>query len=371
MSRVRRLALAAALVAAVAVVVSLLRGDEPPDPVPRAPLAVGVVANTQDLDDRPRGRFQDRAAAAGAGWLREEILWSEVEPRRGTWRWGRYDRTVADAARRGLRVLALLSSAPPWAADAPNVLPRRDQDFARFAARAARRYGPDGRFWRENPSLPRLPITVYELWNEPYLVDFSADGVDPQRYAGLALAAARAGREAAPGTRWLVAADLSDGPDRIDWLGGLYRRAGRLRGAFDGVAVHPYSTQPPSTPSGTRAQDRTRTRRVERIHAELVRRGDGDLPLWLTEIGWSTCAASPDCVDEDQQARYVEELFALVRGPWRSFVAGVFLYRLQDWQADPPPDDVQERFGVLRADGSPKPAHAALRRVAAMAGRRP
>src|SRR5258707_816180 len=33
----------------------------------------------------------------------------------------------------------------------------------------ARRYGPSGSFWAQNPQLPRHPITAWQIWNEPNL----------------------------------------------------------------------------------------------------------------------------------------------------------------------------------------------------------
>ncbi len=66
--------------------------------------------------------------------------------------------------------------APDWAARHPggnlDSPPREPEQYARFLAAAARRYGTGGSFWAERPELPRRPIRDWQIWNEPSLRDF-------------------------------------------------------------------------------------------------------------------------------------------------------------------------------------------------------
>lgn len=333
----------------------------PPPAAP--PLALGVVANTLDARAN-RAREQRQVASLGAGWLREELRWPTVEPQPGVLRWESFDSVVEDAASRGLRVLPLLLGTPEWAGAEPLGLPEDVNGFARFAARAAARYGPGGNFWRERPRLDeRLAPGWLELWNEPYFVNFAAGGVDPAAYARLVVAATAAGRVANPAVRWLMAADLTyldADDDRRPWLAELFAAEPGLGAAIDGVAIHPYSFGPPQ---GEQASLAFRFDRTNAILDRIAQLAGRRLPAWITEIGWSTCDLRPDCVSEHDQAAYLAELFALVRRPpLDRAVRAMFVYHLRDFP-DSSPDDREAHFGLLRVDETRKPAWAVVRRI--------
>src|SRR4051812_22765553 len=157
------------------------------------------------------GREQALARAAGASWLREEIQWSVVEPRRGARRWRAYDRLFAAAARRGLRLLPLLSDTPAWATTPNRRLPVRTEAYGAFVRDAVARYGPSGTFWHNHPALDHaLAPAWFELWNEPYLVGPVVDDqLEADRYAALVHAGVAGGRSANPRARFLAAIDTS------------------------------------------------------------------------------------------------------------------------------------------------------------------
>jgi hypothetical protein len=81
--------------------------------------------------------------------------------------------------------------------------------------------------------------------------------------------------------------------------------------------------------------------------------GDRDKALWGTEIGAAT--GGTYAVSEAEQATLVEQMHA----HWRQIRATgpLFYYTLEDFGGD----DREHHFGLLRADGSAKPAYAALR----------
>ena len=136
----------------------------------------------------------------------------------------------------------------------------------------------------------------------------------------------------------------------------MYAAVPDLNNYFDAVAVHPYARRSPLTYTPG-DDDRRQTRRLERVRDALVARGAGDKPLWITEVGWSTCRRAQDCVSESQQAAYFRDLFALQRVRWSGYVAAVFVYALQDFRSR----DSQGSFGVLRQGGSRKPGWYAMR----------
>src|SRR5688572_29469305 len=61
-----------------------------------------------------------RLRAGGAGWIREDFLWDQIEPVKGDFRWGRTDALMAAAARTGTDVLAILDYSARWASSDPS-----------------------------------------------------------------------------------------------------------------------------------------------------------------------------------------------------------------------------------------------------------
>ena len=104
--------------------------------------------------------------ADGVTLVRSDVLWEVAEPEPpgedGT---HRYDWSFADGiayalARHGLRWLAIVDYAAPWAASVPGNThspPREAADYATFARAFAHRYGRDGAFWVEHPEPPARP----------------------------------------------------------------------------------------------------------------------------------------------------------------------------------------------------------------------
>ncbi len=250
-------------------------------------------------------------------------------------------------------VLPILDDAPAWAAQTSSTVPSAPASYAAFTAAAVARYGPGGAFWRAHPRLPARPLVWYELWNEPYYADHNRD---PGVYARLVRAAVTAGRAANPAARFLIEGDASyesSAGNRADWIAGMYAAVPDLGRYFDGLAVHPYGGEPAAGSGQDIVNDPVA--RLEWSHQELEAHGDAGKPLWVTEIGWSTCAGILNCVSEAQQASYLRVFLRLARTRWRSYVRAVFVYQLHD-EAPNPLTNREAWFGLLRPDLSHKPA---------------
>lgn len=323
-----------------------------PPPVQHQSLLLGVSAALDLFHGSGRCEQARLAAATGVQAVREDISWARTEPRPNRYNWANYDSVVRTATEAGLVVLPLITSAPAWAAPTWNSLPSNPAAYAAFVAATVRRYGPSGTFWRANPQLRRHPLVWYELWNEPY---DAAHNRDPGVYARLVRAAVTAGRAANPAARFLIdATTVTVHGDPDNWIGGMYAAVPDLGRYLDGLAVHPYGGDPTSVTPGRKSYDEPAAQ-VEQAHADLVAQGDGNKPLWITEIGWSTCFETAGCVSEAEQASYLRTILRLARTTWRPYVRAVFVYALRDL-APAPSDEGEAWFGLIRPNLSHKPA---------------
>ncbi len=244
----------------------------------------------------------ERAANSGVTYAREDFNWNLVERRRGTFDWRHQDNVVGAAARYGITVLPILDDPPGWAGGP--LLPKNAPAYARFTARAVARYGPGGTFWRRHRSLPQRPATWFELLNEPYYATSAGHTPDPAAYARLVAATTPVARAANRRARFLLEAETTyfvpGQPGSYDWIGGMYAAVPDLGRYFDGFAAHPYTSGSPLAWGPTPLDHRYQARRIEDMRAALVAHGDGAKHIWITEVGWSTCAAQRGLRERDQ-----------------------------------------------------------------------
>ncbi|MGH2988649.1 MAG: hypothetical protein ACRDMA_02135, partial [Solirubrobacterales bacterium] len=234
-------------------------------------------------------------------------------------------------------------------------------EYAEYTAQVVARYGPGGSFWEAHPEIAAFAPQHFEIWNEPYLPMFSAGGVDAGRYARLVKAAVSAGRAANPEARFLLQADRTPpGDARHSFIDDMYAAVPDLNSYFDAVAVHPYGgSSGPDDPRGGWGFPRLAAARER-----FVAHGAADKPLWITEVGWSTCPQSPDyCTSERKQAAYLERMFDLLRTKYSGYVQAAFVYHREDHPRQVP-DDKEGWFGLERRDGSHKPAYEVYRTAA-------
>ena len=213
--------------------------------------------------------------ADGVQSWRVEMAWDAIEPQRGQFAWAATDRKVLAAARQGIDVLGLALRAPSWANGRGNVFmpPRRPADFAAYLKALVARYGPAGALWSEHPEVPRRPVRAWEIWNEPNLKDYFARQPFAKPYAALLRAAYPAVKGADPGATVLMASMAN-----FSWrdLAKLLDVSGpRLR--FDAAGAHPFSGRP------------SNALKIVQLNRDVLnKRGYKKVPLWLTELTWSS-----------------------------------------------------------------------------------
>ena len=115
-----------------------------------------------------------------------------------------------------------------------------------------------------------MPIRDWQIWNEPNLTRYWTTQPFAKPYVKLLRASRRALRAADPGSRTILA-----GLPNESWIAlrKVYKAGGR--GAFDVVALHPYTGRP-----------RNVIKLIEFARREMRRAHDGRKPVWLTELSW-------------------------------------------------------------------------------------
>jgi hypothetical protein len=140
------------------------------------------------------------------------------------------------------------------------------------------------------------------------------------------------------------------------YLSAMYR-AGAAR-AFDTLAIHPYALDARGVVDAVAGARR------------ITRRFGDRPPIWVTELGWASGGPrSPFTVGERGQGRLVgSTIDALLDRRGELGVRGVVYY---DWRDARPygHDFFGLHTGLLRLDGSAKPALAAFERAAGRAKR--
>ena len=223
---------------------------------------------------------------------------------------------------------------------------RDPETYAARAERIVRRYA-------------RLGVHHYEIWNEPNLVQTWSTADDPDRatteYMALVRAAYPRIKSADPRSVVLVGA-LSRreyvGGRPNDWVEAMYEKG--LKGNFDAISLHPY-TDPDPPGSDTKAASAWLQMtgpwddRAPSVRESMVRNGDGAKTVWITEFAAPTGGDLGFPVTERRQAEILQRAVRLAQSyPW---LGGFLWYGLRDSLSG------TEQFGLLRADGSRKPAY--------------
>jgi hypothetical protein len=242
--------------------------------IPRGWLGVVVDGPLVDPGFQAAAPEWDRLAGSGAESVRAAIYWHQVQPDGpGTFDFTASDAVLLAAAERGLGVLPTLLGTPAWAAQNPGdpaSPPRDPEDFARLITALVARYGPSGSLWREHPAVPRQPVRAWQIWNEPNLTRYWNVAPWAPSYVAL-LNRADAALKAADRGATTVLAGLPN--ESWEALEAIYDAG--ARGAFDVVALHPYTGRPANVIKLVRF-----ARRV------MARHRDRRLPAWITELSW-------------------------------------------------------------------------------------
>jgi hypothetical protein len=147
-------------------------------------------------------------------------------------------------AEHGMTLLPVVMNAPAWDGrlfGGTVAMPRSPGPYAAFVRALVQRYGPHGSFWSQNPQIPRRPVEMWQIWNEPNVWAFWPQHPQPfyTGYIPLLRAARAAIKQADPRAEVVLA-----GLPNYSWINlrEIIRHGGR--NLFDVVDVHPYTLAP-------------------------------------------------------------------------------------------------------------------------------
>lgn len=272
---------------------------------------------------------------AGIGFVRMDFYWNDIEPSRGVFDFKKYDTIVEILVKHHIGILAILHYSADWAAPAWNNPPDDFDVFAGYCRQVVSRYKKCIRYW--------------EVWNEPDSSTYWVPQDGMKAYVEL-LKRASTAIKAEDATARVVMGGLTN--QGYFALKNMYRLGAAPY--FDIVNIHPFTN-----PLGFDALGRVRSlhRQIRRLMAEY---GDAHKRIWFTELGcpgtnntgahatwWEGTAPT-----EEQQACFVRQVYTELL--FLENVDKIFWAYFRD-NKDHFKDAV-DYFGLVRWDGSRKPA---------------
>ncbi len=371
-----------------------------PDPTP-APRAVDQIPTPRALPQgltgygvqgELRGDFgaaaASRATEAGLNWVKQQVPWAEVENRPGVFYWNDLDRLVETMRGHNLNIMFSVVKAPDfYKAEQAKVGtghgrpadPAKLRDFMRVLADRYR-----GR------------VHAYEIWNEENLeIEWGRfSGASYGQFVDLLKNGYLGVKESDPNAIVILGAPTPTGvlDNGIAIDDAFYLRqvfdynGGEVFQYFEALGVHPNGG--PNAPDDTLGNAQHTTAvcgggwsthpsfffdRYKELHAMMAERGHAEKTVWFTEFGWASVhgAGAPagpargfeyaSCITEANQADFLTRAFAKVRAE-TPYVTHMIIWNLNLQQVVPNTDE-KWAFGILRADGSPRPAYEAIKNM--------
>lgn len=277
------------------------------------------------------------------------------------WDWSYADHIVEQTAENRIELIPILYGSPPWISEDLNATPLDGEartGWNDLLIAFAGRYGPEGRFWRDNPDLRYQPLATYQIWNEPNSITWWGPRPDPGEYATLLQRSAQAIHYVDPEARILTAGIVAR-PTNDHAIDGapFLRRLFSFRRAAEGADALGYHPFAPTVKLVRRQLVEAR----EALAQTLV----PDLPIWITEIGWGSTGQRkhPLIKSEEGQEQALQGTFRMILANRRQLGIERTLWYL--WRERP--DDLCQwcrSSGLVLRNSEPKPLLDAFRRFA-------
>ena len=328
-------------------------------------------------DAATRDKIYASVQGAGFGWVRQQVLWSAMEPQKGNFgtdTTAQLDQFVNTASAKGLRILLNVVRSPDWVGT-KNGLPTKAQDFTDFMTFLTQRY--------------KGKVQAYEIWNEQNYAYETGGTVNVGAYIPVLRAGYQAVKKVDPKTivvfGGLTPTGVNDPAialDDVQYLRQIYAlNGGEVKQYYDVLGAHPGSncnppdnswpdnpaTNPCGTdPDGSRSYQKNNSfyfKRILELRKVMEDAGEGKTKMWLTEFGWTTANQAKGYEygkynSPEQQAEYLVRAYELGKSyPW---IGVMFAWNLNFANVTQPSDE-KYPWSVLNADFSPRPAYTALK----------
>ncbi len=295
----------------------------------------------------------------GASTIVEFFPWPYVEHQPGQYDWTNFDRIMRHAHNQGLSVIARMGLVPDWARPPVHekvttlqYLPYdRFDDFAAFVGAFVARYRED--------------VSAVIIWNEPNVNrEWGDREVDPAAYTELLRVSYQAAHAANPNIIVLGGAlaptladdEASTSLNDLQYLELMYEAG--AADYFDALAVHTYGMTYP--PDAEPQPGTVNFRRVELVRDIMIRYGDADKPVYITESGWNDHPYWVNAVRPSQRLAYTLEAFDRVeQWPWAEALC-LWIFR-QPLDSHNPRDAY---YALVSSDFYLKPIYEALQAYA-------
>lgn len=304
----------------------------------------------------------------GVQWIRWDIDWSTVQSKNSTtYKWEGSDRVAATAKRYGINSLGIITYSPKWATN-PTCLakshcePADPKEFGRFAGVVALRY--------------KGLITHWEIWNEPNYAFFWGPKPNAEKYTEVLKESYLEIKKVNP-TAIVLSGGLASAGDKGDgsipplmFVRALYELGANEY--FDIVSIHPYTY--PVLPKYKVWWNRWQE--ILPIRKLMVDNGDAIKKIWITEFGVPTGGPGQAYgVDKINNFKYGSDFMYESAQINIMTEAMNFYYQHLDWMgpffwyslkdASSKKNDTENFFGLIRYDGSKKPAYQIFKNIIA------
>lgn len=267
--------------------------------------------------------YVEEMARAGLTWVRGFPTAGSICPERGRFDWTEPDRFLEAATRNGISANGLFIGIPEWMETDDVKLPVKDLEaWSQYVTAMVTRY--KGR------------IKHWEVWNET--PNFIGSGT-AEDYARTVVASYDAAKAADPDCEVM----LSIQSNNILWLQQVLEAG--ARGHYDAISVHPYEILDMVQRSGFEPVFMSVVPSLRKLLA-AVDPERVNVPIWFTEVG------------QDVRDSELPQAAGLVKAFCLSIAQGVTRV---DWFSGK--DGDSGPMGLLRADGTRRPAWHAMRNL--------
>lgn len=295
---------------------------------PESPFGMGVYLgrfSPETMEELAR-----KARDAGVKWSREDFGWQRIEPRPGEYHWEFYDHLVDCARRNGISVYAIVGYWTEWS---KSYTPEGVDQYAAYVRQLVRRY--------------KDRIHQWEIWNEPNIFFWQGP---KELYAELLKKSYSVIKE-----EDATAQVLGISTAGIDFK--FIEKMQQLGAPFDVLTIHPYRSK---------FDDQAFIADLKKV-SDQVKLPDGTRrPVWLTEMGWATHVPHHVLGQDFQPFTQRTQAELIARVYLCSIVSGIeprtFWYDFRNDGNDA--FYFEHNMGILRQDGTPKPAYVAYATLA-------